>query len=91
MMSAATVTPIDRAQRIRRMREFDVDRVSIVERAILKAVECGYEFDAPIAQKKRDRERQQRMRYDGERPLAQFEALIDPEQKARLLERLAQR
>lgn len=84
----AAVLPIERAFRIRRMRDYEVDRAGIVRRAILKAVEDGYEFDAPIPKKKRDNERQHRMRYDGERPLAQYAALIDPEQTSRLLARL---
>lgn len=84
----ASVSPIDRAYRIRRMRDYDVDRAGIVQRAILKAVEDGYVFDAPSPQKKRDMERQWRMRYDGERPLEQYAALIDSEQMERLLAKL---
>ena len=87
-MMPAVITPIDRALRIRKMRDYEVDRAGIVERAILKAVEEGYEFDAPIPAKKRDMERQKRMRYDGERPLAQYKDLVDPEQTERLLARL---
>ncbi len=84
----ATVTPIDRALRIKKMRDYEVDRTGIVERAIIKAVESGYEFDASSPLKRRDMQRQSRLRYDGERPLAQYAALIDPDMTERLLKRL---